>query len=886
MATFTFQSATVLGNGRVIRLVFQTGPLASAVFSTPDWQPGKAASKTISISTGAKLAYVGTCTYITQSGNTQWIVDVEIVNAADVITLGQSVTVTADAGYIQDDIGNVSGAISAAAATNYSVMGSDGFLSSSIDSGNGTGGSVTLYVSYTYGNDSRTLAQAQNVATPLKTLSGAFSKLDSNTTNGSRIRILQGDTIVETAGITSNSVSGPNISRPFLIDTYWNAYSGINATWQGKRPIISFTEAGGSLFTFANGTNFRGNIIINGLDITGNNTASTAFFGYNIGLQRFYFIDCIIRSFYYNITLQYNSDNGKPGSGWGQYFMAHRCIIVDAQGRDQGGRPHAMGIYGIGYANSLISQCVFDRCSHGDTGFDETGRYGHAYYFGIDNENGSSDQPNNIDKHPAAPHCFWRNYFSRGGSYAVQTRIGCNVYKNLFTEMDIAAGFGSAGGRFALNYVERITGEKLNGSYIGYNTWGMNVVGGGNTSADLPGQIRPVMVEMNIFANSLGILGQNAVLIDGSSRAASLSHDHIIRNNTAYLAGSIGSYGTQSTKPEKYKRQKNIVRVNASVNPNEVTPCAFDGSTSAPTSWEHLIADRNLYSTANAGAVFEYADDNFTTIGSYRSTTGQEQNTITNVTPTFRDATASLATYATIAGVGSTIVSFINALRARSLNSWSESINDTWAAIQYLMGRYYCTNQPALSDGSQSSYYGAPDGIDPTETSAVDPEPEPCFEDIKFLVNGAVFEDNETVDFGDYDYNTGSQFQSILVANYGTATGTITNLTLTNLTDNGFSLDPVGDEILQPTIVLNTFPYEMGPQLPNDLGFAGRNIAMVTSKTGSKLASFVLTGDFGTKTLNMVYNVPTVDEPSESIPGATGVFFLAQAGGLTYVFRT
>lgn len=178
MAQFTYQSGTVLANGRIIRLVFQTSNLASGNYSTPDWQAGRLANKVISLNTGAKMSYVGTCSYQT-GANLQWIVDFEIVNPADIIKYGDSVTLTIDAAYIQDSQGNTTGAATAQTLVSNSMVGSDGFLSSSIPSGSG-GAAVTIYVSYTYGNDSRTLAQAQNPATPVKTLAIAYSLLSNN----------------------------------------------------------------------------------------------------------------------------------------------------------------------------------------------------------------------------------------------------------------------------------------------------------------------------------------------------------------------------------------------------------------------------------------------------------------------------------------------------------------------------------------------------------------------------------------------------------------------------------------------------------------------------------------------------------------------------------
>ena len=151
-----------------------------------------------------------------------------------------------------------------------------------------------------------------------------------------------------------------------------------------------------------------------------------------------------------------------------------------------------------------------------------------------------------------------------------------------------------------------------------------------------------------------------------------------------------------------------------------------------------------------------------------------------------------------------------------------------------------------------------------------------------------ILDDNGVVDFGDYSYNTGDQAQQILVTNYGSATGIVDSLTLTNLTKSGFALDPTG--LLNPPGVLDTFPYDLLP-VGEVEGFdilytAGRNVGLSTDTPGTYLASFVITGNFGTKTLYMQYNVPEVDEPSESVPAATGVFFSVRAGGLTYNFRT
>ena len=888
MAQFNFQSATVLANGRVIRAVFQTTNLASGNFSTPDWLQGKASAKTVSISTGANLSYIGTCSYVTavSGGNLQWIVDFEIVNSADTIIFEQSVTFSIDAGYIQDSSGNTNGPAAAQACVNKSVVDATGFMSALIPSGTG-GTAKRVYVSYTYGSDSRTLAQAQSVTTPFKTLSKAYSELvNDGSESGSRISLLQGDNIIMGSTEIALRASG-TAAKPFVIDTYWHAYSGINPTWQNKRSIITSSGVTNGTLNFQNGST-RGNIIISGIEFDGSNTSQGAVWGWNAIVNDLTFIDCHIRRFQYNITLQYL--NAFVGNA--DYPTFHRCIITDAIRSDA----HGQGIYAVGYSNILISQCTFDRNSFSDTNYDSTGPLGHNVYIGHDGEDSSG-------KNAAKPSCIWRNFIGRGGSFGFQVRIGANIFKNAFTEVDIGFNIGAWGGRAALNYIEKTTSnrwdgvfglrwdESANGGAGGTarydNTWGMFTAAGGGPGADLPGQVRPTLYEMNLLNRALGPNGIRGIYVDGANPSTTLSHDHIVRNNTLYHHGPIGCAAIESTKPESYSQTKNVVEIIADNGGAENTSCINMGDGgSGPSTWNFFTSDNNIYKSDDPSYV-GIIGTTPRTLAQFRTSTGKDANSITTA-PAYADSTADLGTYGTSIGVGGGYSGYIVNLRARTLGTWADSVNDPWAAIKYLHQKYYNTNQPAISDGTALNFYGVPSGFDPTESISAS-EPDPVGQpDLKFNVNTLILDDNGVVDFGDYSYNTGDQAQQILVTNYGSATGIVDSLTLTNLTKSGFALDPTG--LLNPPGVLDTFPYDLLP-VGEVEGFdilytAGRNVGLSTDTPGTYLASFVITGNFGTKTLYMQYNVPEVDEPSESVPAATGVFFSVRAGGLTYNFRT
>ena len=148
------------------------------------------------------------------------------------LPLGTAAVVNAPAALVADEKGNTTAAVVAYAATNRSLVGTDGFLAVPENS-TATGGTFsfvqTVYVSYSQGVD--TVGNG-TLAAPYKTVGFAQSQVSSAVKNV-RFRLLRGDTFP--ADVWTRAYWGTGFSTPALFDSYWNPSYGPDP---GARPQV------------------------------------------------------------------------------------------------------------------------------------------------------------------------------------------------------------------------------------------------------------------------------------------------------------------------------------------------------------------------------------------------------------------------------------------------------------------------------------------------------------------------------------------------------------------------------------------------------------------------------------------------------------------------
>ena len=286
------------------------------------------------------------------SGNTLfWKAIFKITNSSEMITFGQSgITISGDAGLLRDIFDNQSNSFSNQSVTNLSVMDSDGFTTDSFTRGNG---GVVIYInpSHPSASDSYSLAQAQNMSTPLKSLSAATEKTKSGSYNntGTTFKIQQGTTQnVDDYGNDGVYIytSGYSLSSPIIIESYWDSTPGAGGT-QGVRPIINANGYGTCVKITGNWSNNHSNIVLRGLKLVSQPDGGHPFANQSPG-NNIILDDCELVSGGNVLELQaYMKD-----------VTINRCIIVDGWG--VGG--HIQGIYAAGMDNLLIFQTIVENC--------------------------------------------------------------------------------------------------------------------------------------------------------------------------------------------------------------------------------------------------------------------------------------------------------------------------------------------------------------------------------------------------------------------------------------------------------------------------------------------------------------------------------------------
>ena len=390
----TLTSALALTDGRTVQLTFSE-PIPTTQ-GNPDWMPGYQNGVRLTTSTGVTLEHIGD--YVTaDSGKLTWTATYLINNASSVIQFGQTgLKITAPANLLQDNAGNFTSEFSAFPLVNHSLVDATGFTTQAFN--RATGG-ATIFVSQTYGNDSRTFIQAQNPATPYRTLTAALNQVWTNGMNGkgADIKLLRGDTFTAGGGIKT---SGQDPAHPFIIEDYWYNYSG-HSIDPLSRPVIAIDEMN-STNSDALDTTSAGktpatvdNVVIRHIDFEAVNWSGNVKSRYGLDFLRggtnWTIDDCVIDNFGTGVVFQ---------GYWGAFHDVTmlRDRIVDSRYDNSVVSAHSQGLFLSGVTGIVISQCTLD--NNGRVSADRSGRdlYSHNVYI----------------KEDCGPSVVWGNIFRRG----------------------------------------------------------------------------------------------------------------------------------------------------------------------------------------------------------------------------------------------------------------------------------------------------------------------------------------------------------------------------------------------------------------------------------------------------------------------------------------
>lgn len=359
-----------------------------------------------------------------------WTVVLEVVEPAQVIVNGQSVTAFVDAGLFTDKFGNTHGGGSVV-LTNNSMVDKTGFTKQFAV---GAGG-ITLYVApgLSEASDAHTVTQAQNINTPLNTLKQANDLLNDPLyrTTGSRIKVLQGTTSEPAATTYIQAYGSSSLTTPYIIESYWHAYASGGGR-QGIRPILYFNKDRYYGLYFQDTGAVQENVIIRGMHL-----ASSDPYHMDQGICLWFGVygkhwivdDCILEG----AELLCNIDSVYTGpNAMSQYFTFLRCIFRDST---TVGNTHTGGMLTNKTKNLLISQCVIDNCGKKNLDFTANNFFSHGLY---------------LNNHPVV---VYRSYVNNNGAYGIQCRAGGGVHKTIITDNAAGSFIAQKGGRFSLNYV-------------------------------------------------------------------------------------------------------------------------------------------------------------------------------------------------------------------------------------------------------------------------------------------------------------------------------------------------------------------------------------------------------------------------------------------------
>jgi hypothetical protein len=674
MAELALTAAAVRPDGRLVELTF-SGPL-TAPAALPDASAADHDGLRLTASNGSTLEPLGAVA--TAAGGTlTWTATFLVTDPAQVITRDDgAVRLSGAARLFDDGAGNWTGRVDAQAA-NLSLVDADGFTTDSFR--RGTGG-VTLYVSSRHGNDQRTLASAQDPATPLRSVQRAFALLSAAGQHGrgAAVRLLRGDTF---AGHVRVTVGGQDRDHPLVIEDYWHDY-GDGRPDPGTRPVVQsdlrLGQLNGLWVSGGAGHPVPHHVVVRRVHFaqTGRSEGDSAGTGLSLLLPvRDWTID---DSVFENFA---NGGNFWAGSGRLTDVTLLRTAILDSHKNTANTSPgDGIGTQGL-LANHtdrlLISQSTFDR--NGRTTSDLSGRSVYSHNLYINKSNG-----------PAA---VWGSIIRAGGSHGVQLRSGGILAYNYFARNAIGGFVGHPGGVATRNVVE--LAEDIDP--LQRRGWGLGIEA---TQTN----ILSAALERNIVVNALG--GNALGLYTAQSNGVGI-RDAVIRNNTLVHAGHIEHSLSSKAAPHAVRAESNLV--DSDGRPGVVVR-------SSTSNWGWYESDENLWHNdvnrpfSRGGALIGWDD--------WQRLTGTEDRSIDAV-PGLVDGGAGIAGFAAARGLGATEAQFIAHARSRRPGTWG-SADDALQIYEYFADRYRPTNLGATASGD---HYGAVDYLDAVPEDPPEPPP-------------------------------------------------------------------------------------------------------------------------------------------------------------------
>jgi hypothetical protein len=629
--------------------------------------PGFQAGARLTTNSGVVLEHIGNC--VTADSTTlTWTATYLIDDPTQVITFGQQgVTLSGDAGLLQDSLGNATLAFTNIEISNKSLVDISGFTTQNFN--RGTGG-VTIYVSSTYGDDSRSFTTAQNPATPYRTIATALSRLWSNGMDrkGADVRLLRGETFTSGSPIKT---SGQDAAHPFIIEDYWYDYSG-SSTDPGTRPVLAIDETNTTMSDVFDTTSGGGtpatvdNVVIRRLSLqavnwTGNYASR---YGFNLlrGGTNWTIDDCDIGNFGTNVVVQ---------GYWSPFHDVTllRTIVADARYDNAVVHAHSQGLFVQNTTGLLVSQCTFD--NNGRVSADRTGRdlYSHNIYI----------------KEDCGPAVVWGNVIRAGGSYGIEMRSGGVLAYNYLGRNALGAFVDGIGGTQYKNVVEKAEDISATDFPRGF---GLQMTSTYGTSM-------AQTIEFNIIANSIGHQNQ-AITMDQTGINA--IQNAYVSHNTIVNAGQIKFNSTSSTPAYI-----------SAVYGNNVIDSRADFLYSMPSfaSWSFYNAGLNaLNSTASRSRVVQIGNDGLT-LPAWRTVSGGAETSSATVTPSYVNASADIGSYFQSIGGTNSETDYVNVIRHRLPGNWPQAV-DTLAVLGYFSEAYKPTNLNSLGSGN-FDYYGATD---------------------------------------------------------------------------------------------------------------------------------------------------------------------------------
>jgi hypothetical protein len=646
-------SATVMPDGRVVRVVF-SGPVLPGSHGAPDWRPGVLTGAALGIDNGPRLEHLGDVATV-DGGNLTWTAT---YLAPAPITIGERVALTAPPGLLQDGKGTETAALIHLPAINKSLVDADGFTSRGFRRG---AGGMTLYVSSRFGDDNRSIVQAQDPKTPLKSLRRALGQafFGGQHAKGAAIRLLRGDTFDATDAIR---IAGQDRLHPFILEDYWHAYRRGDKD-PGTRPVVAIRQDAKTpkaLISYGGGQtpNPLDHVLIRRIEFRG--FGWTVEKGEHNGLvflqpgSNWTLDDVVIANFAPNLVFQ------APSPGKIADVTILRSMSVDSNS--------GQGIFTDGIRDLLVSQCVFDNNGHSGDSNDPTNRPGgsifnHNLYIAVRN----------------TPAVVWGSVIANGASNGVQLRCGGILAYNYFGGNAIAAFVGSPGGSQFKNVVEAsrdIDAKNPRGFGLSAN------------SGAPPQTTISQMIEDNILVNFAGRMN-NAISVEIHKETSIKSTT--VRNNTAILAGSFGlSNDMKFDGSTSVEFSRNIFSVGKDRLLNGPSPPTW--------SWYH--ADDNVF-WAGPGSGSSIQGGNWR-LDLLKSKVPFDRRSLV-VEPKFADPGSVMSAQSG----GHSIRDFLVARRGRRPGTWTpqDDVINLYTAYARALRP---TNLPALGKGL-FDYYGAVD---------------------------------------------------------------------------------------------------------------------------------------------------------------------------------